>query len=96
MSQQENFGANVISIFDVLPKEQGGRLARQGHDYQDHVGASFCIEMLNNANLIQVWIESLDDITAIYNDATKIVVELIQVKSDDRTSCTAPLLSSSV
>ncbi|WP_439370882.1 dsDNA nuclease domain-containing protein [Bradyrhizobium sp. DASA03120] len=53
------------SIFDLVPLEHGGPIARAGFLYQDHVAAKYCIEMLLDPALEQVWCETLDDITLI-------------------------------
>jgi hypothetical protein len=71
------------SIHDLPPLDQGGPVARAGFLYQDHVGARFCIEMLRNAKLAQVWCETLDDITLIWDDGGKQSVEFVQVKSNE-------------
>jgi hypothetical protein len=47
------------SIYELAPFEQGGPIARTGFLYQDHIAARFCIEMLRNPNLLEVWCESL-------------------------------------
>jgi hypothetical protein len=36
----------MASIFELAPLEEGGPIARGGFDYQDHVAAAFCLEML--------------------------------------------------
>jgi hypothetical protein len=69
------------SIYDVAPLEEGGVVARQGFQFQDHVAAGFMLEMLLDDNIKEVWCESLDDITLILNDKGSISVEFVQVKS---------------
>jgi hypothetical protein len=72
------------SIHDLSPLEEGGPVARAGFLYQDHIGARFCIEMLQNANLVGVWCETLDDITLIWaTDGGGETVEFVQVKSNE-------------
>ena len=39
--------------------------------------------MLRNPNLLEVWCESLDDITLIWNDNGVVTVEFVQVKAGD-------------
>jgi hypothetical protein len=72
------------SIYDLSPLEQGGPLARTGFLYQDHVAARFCIDMLRNPKLLEVWCETLDDITLIWAiDGGGVTVEFVQVKSNE-------------
>ncbi len=71
------------SIHDLAPLETGGVEARQGFGLQDHVAAGFCIEMLKNPQLTQVWCESQDDITLIWGDGEAERVEFVQVKSNE-------------
>lgn len=72
------------SIHDLPPLEQGGPIARTGFMYQDHVAARFCIEMLRNPTLIDVWCETLDDITLLWSaPGGGLTVEFVQVKSSD-------------
>jgi hypothetical protein len=72
------------SIHDLKPLEEGGPPARAGFLYQDHVAARFCIEMLRNPQLAEVWCETLDDITLIRTTAKGAeTVEFVQVKSHD-------------
>lgn len=72
-----------LSIFDLVPLEMGGVEARQGFAFQDHVSASFCIDMLDDATLAEVWCETLDDITLIWMLPDGICVEFVQVKSSE-------------
>jgi hypothetical protein len=75
--------AQLPSIHDLPPLEQGGPIARAGFLYQDHIGARFCIEMLRNTKLAAVWCETLDDITLIWTDCGEATAEFVQVKSND-------------
>ena len=43
-----------------------GPIARAGFLYQDHIAARFCIEMLIDTALEEVWCETLEDITLIH------------------------------
>lgn len=74
---------SLPSIFDVAPLEQGGPIARKGFLYQDHIAARFCIAMLEDQTLEEVWCEALDDITLIWRSKGKIAVEFVQVKAAD-------------
>jgi len=47
------------------------------------VAAGFCIEMMKNPRLAQVWCESQDDITLIWHDGTAESVEFVQVKGSE-------------
>lgn len=74
------------SIYELAPLEQGGRIARQGFDFQDHVGASFCLDMLEKIDLTEVWFEKHDDISLIWNKDGIKSVEFVQVKFENRAS----------
>jgi Cap4 dsDNA endonuclease len=67
----------------MLPLEHGGPIARAGFLYQDHIAAKYCIEMLLDPALEQVWCETLDDITLIRRPNEIPVVEFVQVKAAD-------------
>ena len=73
------------SIFDLEPLEHGGEDARQGFGFQDHVAAGLCIDMMLDASLKEVWCETHDDITLLFEpDSTKeLHVEFIQVKAHE-------------
>ncbi|WP_046246701.1 dsDNA nuclease domain-containing protein [Hymenobacter terrenus] len=65
--------------------DQSGRNARRGFEYQDHIGARYCLQMLTNPALLEVWLESHDDITLVWDIGDGIVVyEFIQVKFIER------------
>ncbi len=81
---------DLPSIYDLAPLEQGGRIARQGFDYQDHVGASFCLDMLEGTDLSEVWFEKHDDIALLWNKDGNKAVEFVQVKFEDRPSRWSP------
>lgn len=74
---------SLPSIFEVGPLEQGGPIARTGFLYQDHVAARFCIQMLHDETLEEVWCEALDDITLLWRLKGNVVVEFVQVKAAD-------------
>jgi hypothetical protein len=71
------------SIFDLDPLEIGGTLSRVGLSFQDHVAAGFCIAMLGDSKLDQVWCETQDDITLIWKVNGNVTVEFVQVKSNE-------------
>ncbi len=66
------------SIHELEPLEVGGTAARQGFLFQDHVAAKFCLEMLRANGLVEVWCETLDDVTLIWRRE----VEFVQVKAN--------------
>ncbi len=68
------------SIHDLPPLETGGVEARRGFDVQDHVAAHFCLELLRNDQLKEVWCESQDDVTLLSNIIGQDKVEFVQVK----------------
>jgi Cap4-like dsDNA endonuclease family protein len=70
------------SIRDLPPLETGGSEARRGFDLQDHVAARHCIQMLTDSFLKEVWCETQDDITLIWQDGATERVEFIQVKNN--------------
>lgn len=75
--------AALPSIHVLSPLEEGGSVARTGFLYQDHVAARFCIQMLRDPSLLEVWCETEDDITLLWQTADGLVVELVQVKSNE-------------
>lgn len=75
--------APLKSIYELLPLETGGPEAREGFAFQDQVAAGFCLDMLENATLIEVWCESLDDITLIWGQPEGLCIEFVQVKGSE-------------
>lgn len=71
------------SIHDLPPIETGGVEARQGFSFQDHVAAGYCLDMLRDESLTQVWCESQDDITLIWQADGSVRVEFVQVKKSE-------------
>jgi predicted transcriptional regulator len=61
----------------------GGTPARLGFNVQDHVAASYCIRMLFDPELQEIWCEAHDDITLIWNRAAGQEVEFVQVKKEE-------------
>jgi hypothetical protein len=68
MTPNSNRNDELPSIFDLEPLEKGGEVARQGFLYQDHVGAGFCIDMVELNDLLEVWFETHDDIMLIWQE----------------------------
>lgn len=71
-----------VSYRDLAPLERGGVIARNGFEFQDHVAARYCIDMLNDDSLIEVWCETLDDITLVRLSGDDEIFEFVQVKSN--------------
>lgn len=71
------------SIHVLAPLEEGGSVARTGFLYQDHVAARYCIQMLQDPHLLEVWCETEDDVTLLWQTADGLVVELVQVKANE-------------
>ncbi|MEK6260985.1 MAG: dsDNA nuclease domain-containing protein [Planctomycetota bacterium] len=76
-------GAALLSIQDLPPLETGGTFARHGFAVQDHVAAGFCLDMISDPSLAQVWSENQDDVTLIWEGVTATEVEFVQVKSNE-------------
>ena len=74
------------SIRETPPLETGGSEARRGFDLQDHVAARFCIRMLTDSTLKEVWCENQDDVTLIWEERSVERVEFIQVKNNQLDS----------
>jgi hypothetical protein len=64
--------------------DAGGVAARLGFKYQDHVAASFVLDMIGDPNVLQVECETSDDITRIIRVSGVEIPEYIQVKTTDR------------
>jgi hypothetical protein len=61
----------------------GGIPARQGFNLQDHVAASYCIRMISEAQIKEVWSEVHDDVTLIWQVGSGEEVEFVQVKGTE-------------
>lgn len=73
------------SIHDQPLGDPSGRHARGGFEYQDHIGANYCLNMLATGALKEVWFESHDDITLIWQNGDEVAqCEFVQVKFVDR------------
>lgn len=72
-----------LSIRELPSLETGGIEAREGFNVQDHVAAGFCIRMLSDPSLLEVWCESQDDVTLIWKAAEVEEVEFVQVKKNE-------------
>ena len=83
MQSDSSDTALARSIYDLPPLSVGGMEARNGFAFQDHVAVGFCLEMLENSKLLEVWCESLDDITLIWEFPGDKCAEFIQVKGSE-------------
>ena len=72
---------SLPSYRNVPPLEDGGVISRRGLEFQDHVAAGYCIDMLADPKLLEVWCESLDDITLIWSNGQQEEYEFVQVKT---------------
>lgn len=72
-----------LAYRDLDPLEQGGRVARGGFDFQDHVAACKCLDMLLADGPAEVWCEAEDDIVLVWVTAGDECFEFVQVKSTD-------------
>lgn len=72
----------IPSIHSLPPLERGGVEARIGFAVQDHVAASYLIRLLEEPTLLEVWCETHDDITLIWQATESQEVEFVQVKSN--------------
>lgn len=68
------------SVHTYRPLEFGGYQNRRGLLFQDHVAAGFCIDMLSEKEINEVWCEGQDDITLIWRNGGQEEVEFVQVK----------------
>lgn len=80
------------NIRQIRPADSGGTIARAGFAFQDHVTASFCIEMLVQPSLKEVWCETYDDVVLVWSENGGDVIEFVQVKSDKPDQLWTPSL----
>lgn len=73
----------MVSYRVLKPLEFGGEVARNGFGFQDHVAGMFCIRMLTDMDLVEVWCETLDDVTVVWSANGKEVFEFVQAKSNE-------------
>src|SRR5688572_27416124 len=71
------------SIYSLPPLETGGTRSRQGLAFQDHIAVGFCLDMLIDPELAEVWCETQDDITLLWRREAGLVVEFVQAKSHE-------------
>lgn len=70
------------SFRECKPTEEGGPIARAGFAYQDHVTAHFCLSLLVDPALTEVWCETYDDIVLIRQSNGVESMEFVQVKAE--------------
>ncbi len=71
------------SFRDLDPVEQGGRTARTGFEFQDHVAAGKCLDMVFGGGPTEVWCEAEDDIVLVFVIRGVEWYEFVQVKGTD-------------
>lgn len=71
------------SIHAIPLPATGGTAARMGFNLQDHVAASYCIRMMAESSIKEVWNEAHDDVTLIWQLGAGEEVEFIQVKGHE-------------
>jgi Cap4 dsDNA endonuclease len=72
-----------VSFRDLDPVEQGGRVARDGFDYQDHVATGKCLDMLLGGGPLEIWCEAEDDIVQVWGEDADECFEFVQVKGNE-------------
>ncbi|ACS59108.1 conserved hypothetical protein (plasmid) [Rhizobium leguminosarum bv. trifolii WSM1325] len=78
---------NITPLVDpYAASDAGGVKARQGFTFQDHVAASFLLDMLSDPALLQVECETGDDIALRWLRNGADVTEYVQVKITDGES----------
>lgn len=77
--------SEATSIRALIPLNIGGRHARMGFSYQDHIAVGFCIDFLRHPNLKEIWLETHEDILLFWEESES-TVEFIQVKAINQTS----------
>ncbi|HYF78973.1 MAG TPA: dsDNA nuclease domain-containing protein [Symbiobacteriaceae bacterium] len=85
LAPAEGYLKKLPSVDDVRPVEEGGPEARIGFSYQDEIGVSFLIDMLEDPNLLKVHCETHDDIVLVRakGHSNERVAEFVQVKAGE-------------
>jgi hypothetical protein len=76
----------------LRPSDSGGSIARTGFAFQDHVAARFCIEMLVDNGLREVWCETYDDVVLVWDKDGRELIEFVQVKAENLDQLWTPAL----
>jgi len=71
------------SYRELDPLEEGGRNARDGFDFQDHVAVGKCLDMLLENGPSEVWCEAEDDIVVVWSVQGGEEFEFVQVKGSN-------------
>jgi hypothetical protein len=71
------------SIHAIPLATTGAIPAREGFNLQDHVAASYCIRMISDSQIKEVWSEVQDDVTLIWQAGASEEVEYVQVKGSE-------------
>lgn len=81
--QSPKLQPKLQSIDELEPLEHGGQAARKGFNYQDHIAASFLIDMLEDKAILHIACETHDDIVAVRqeNADEQRTVEFVQIKA---------------
>lgn len=70
-------------IDDTVASDAGGVAGRRGQKHQDHVAASFVIDMLDDLSMLQIECETADDVTIRWMIDGVAINEYVQVKTTD-------------
>jgi hypothetical protein len=71
------------SVDDLVPSEEGGPIARSGFDYQDEVGVSFLLDMVEDTTIQKVHFETHDDLVIVRAAEPSSIAEFVQVKAGE-------------
>jgi hypothetical protein len=71
------------SVDDMVPSEEGGPIARSGFDYQDEIGVSFLLDMVEDTAIQKVHFETHDDLVIVLAAKPYSVAEFVQVKAGE-------------
>ncbi|MBB2697491.1 DUF1837 domain-containing protein [Rhizobium phaseoli] len=78
---------NIQPLVDpYAASDAGGVKARQGFTFQDHIAASFLLDLLSDPTLLQVECETADDIALRWRRSGASLSEYVQVKITDGDS----------
>ena len=67
----------------AVASDAGGVAGRRGQKHQDHVAASFVIDMLDDPSILQIECETADDVTIRWMIEDVAINEYVQVKTTD-------------
>lgn len=75
--------ATSVSTSPADFSDAGGVAARQGFRYQDHIAASFLVDMIRDETLLEVQCETHDDIVLVWEKGGTRKYEYVQVKTTE-------------